>query len=375
MRRSTKFILTALLVIAIAAIYFLYPELLGFITASELNPVFSAQPIPFAQQEDIHFFEEGWILCGSPSRFYQWNQAEISPPLMRDDLDAENGEVNIVASSENYIVTDTNRIYNTQTVPFNLVYENNDFIIEGIKEYEDYLILLVKEKENAPMHPCILVKGSDFLISFDGIGDANYISVDGHGDELSLLTLSLNSPVPITRVFHFKNRNELYGVLSLENEFYYNIYRLKDKIILVGIKDIMCYNVEGDLQWSVPHESEGIYEVLSIDGGLLFYFPEKSQIDDVDGNVLEIDDKGYSIKAFPKYLSNLGVYKSGYLALESRRSLVFLSRQGKVIRKQVLDKPADLVKFHDSKEDYLFIRTEDGILQLYTSEKQEEDKK
>ena len=29
MRRSTKFILTALLVIAIAAIYFLYPELLG----------------------------------------------------------------------------------------------------------------------------------------------------------------------------------------------------------------------------------------------------------------------------------------------------------------------------------------------------------
>ena len=192
---------------------------------------------------------------------------------------------------------------------------------------------------------------------------------------MSLLTLSLNSPVPITRVFHFKNRNELYGVLSLENEFYYNIYRLKDKIILVGIKDILCYNVEGDLQWSVPHESEGIYEVLSIDGGLLFYFPEKSQIDDVDGNVLEIDDKGYSIKAFPKYLSNLGVYKSGYLALESRRSLVFLSRQGKVIRKQVLDKPADLVKFHDSKEDYLFIRTEDGILQLYTSEKQEEDKK
>ena len=34
MRRSTKFILTALLVIATAAIYFLYPELLGFITAS-----------------------------------------------------------------------------------------------------------------------------------------------------------------------------------------------------------------------------------------------------------------------------------------------------------------------------------------------------
>ena len=60
----------------------------------------------------------------------------------------------------------------------------------------------------------------------------------------------------------------------------------------------------------------------------------ESQIDDVDGNVLEIDDKGYSIKAFPKYLSNLGVYKSGYLALESGAALS-LSRQGKVIRKQV----------------------------------------
>ena len=38
-----------------------------------------------------------------------------------------------------------------------------------------------------------------------------------------------------------------------------------------------------------------IYEVLSIDVACFSIFL-KSQIDDADGNVLEIDDKGYSIK-------------------------------------------------------------------------------
>ena len=58
--------------------------------------------------------------------------------------------------------------------------------------------------------------------------------------------------------FHYQNRNELYGVLSLENQFVYDIYRTRNNVILMGIKDILCYNVEGELQWSIPHESEGI---------------------------------------------------------------------------------------------------------------------
>jgi len=375
MRRGTKFILTALFIIAIAAIYFLYPELLGFFTTKELKPVFSGNTISFNQNEDIHLFKDGWIICGAPSRFYQWNQADLNPPFTQDDLDIEGDEINIVARSENYIVTDNNRIYNTQSVPFEFVYENPDFIIQDIKEYDDYLVLLIKEKEDDPVQPYVLVKGSDFLISFDGIGNAKYISMDAYRSDVSLLTLSLDSPVPITRVFHFKNRNELYGVISLENTFYYNVYRLKNTVILVGSKDILCYNVEGELKWSVSHDSEGVFEVLANNDGLLFYFPEKSQIGDIAGNALEINEQGYSVKTFPKYLSSLSVYKSGYVALELRQNLVFLSKQGKTVRKQTLDAPADLIKYFTGKPDTLFVRTEDNVLQLYTSEKQEEDKK
>ena len=43
---------------------------------------------------------------------YQWNQAEISPPLMRDDLDAENGEVNIVPAAKT-ILSQTRTVFTT----------------------------------------------------------------------------------------------------------------------------------------------------------------------------------------------------------------------------------------------------------------------
>ncbi|HHU48801.1 MAG TPA: hypothetical protein GXZ37_03690 [Clostridiales bacterium] len=372
MRRKAKMLLTAILIIAIAAIYFLFPKIKGRLTP-DFCPVLSDMSIPFTQQEDIRFFAEGWIVCGSPSRFYNWDQTERKPPFTQDDLTAENNEINIIAHTDNYIATANNRIYNTQTVPFTLVYENQGAMIFDLKEYEDYLVLLLQEEDTTPACPFILVKGSDFLISLDGTGNANYVSVDAYGTDLSLLTLSLDSPVPITRVFHYKNRNELYGVLSLENEFIYEIYRMENTVILIGIKDILCYNVEGELQWSVPHESEGVFEVLPAGNELLFYFPEKSRIGENEGNVLVIDKEGYYMKTFPKYLSELNIYRSGYAAAEFRQNLVFLDKKGEMIKKQRLQHPVSWMKFSPVNPEYLYVRTESNVLQLYTSDKQEED--
>ena len=52
---SRKFIIPVILIIAIAAIYFLYPEILGQFTP-DFQQVFSAQPIPFSQEQDLHFY-------------------------------------------------------------------------------------------------------------------------------------------------------------------------------------------------------------------------------------------------------------------------------------------------------------------------------
>lgn len=374
MRRKTKLLLTVILMIAVATIYFSYPRIQGQRTP-DFHPAFAAQSIPFTQQEDLHFFDDGWIVCGSPSRFYNWDQVDQRPPFTQDDLTAENDEIDIIAHTRHYIATANNRIYNTQTVPFTLVYENKDRILCDLKEYDGFLILLIQEEESTISRPYVLMEGSDFLISLDGTGNANYVSVDVHETDLSLLTLSLDSPVPITRVFHYTNRNELYGVLTLENQLLYHIYRMKNQVILIGIKDILCYNVEGELQWSVPHESEGVFEALPSEKALLLYFPEKSQLGESQGNVLVVDETGYSIKAFPKYLSNLNVYQSGYVATESNQNLVFLSKSGKAIKKQTLQQPVDWIKYNSSRPGNLYVRTKDNVLRVYTSDKQEEDTK
>ncbi|NLB42701.1 MAG: hypothetical protein GX815_10695 [Clostridiales bacterium] len=367
MQRKTKLILTTVLIITIAAVYFLMSTLQN---QPEVYPVLSAEPIKISEQEELHFFSDGWIVCGSPSRFYYWDETSMEPPFSQDDLSSESNQIHITAHTDNYIVTANNRIYNTGTVPFTLVYENDDFSIWDLKEYSDFLLLLPLNKDDMAQ-PYILDKNSDFLISMEGIGDMKYIAADSYNKDISLLTMSINSPVPMSRIFHYKNRDELYGVLSLDNQLIYNIYRLKDSVVLIGIKDLLCYNMEGDLIWSLALDSEGQFEVVTGNDTLFFYFPEKSQVGEKQGNAIIINEREYDVKVFPKYLSNIKAFKKGYLALESDHSVVFLNQQGKVTRKQRLQDPVHWITFDSQSPETLYVRTKENILQLYTSEKQE----
>jgi hypothetical protein len=368
MRRKTKLILTTLLIITIAMVYFLIST---FNNQSEVYPVLSAEPITIESQEELHFFSDGWIICGSPSRFYHWDKTSMDPPFSQDDLAVENNRIHIKVRTENHIVTENNRIYNTETVPFTLVYENEDFPVWDLKEYSDFLLVLILD-ENDVAQPYILADNSNFLVSLDGVGDMKYISADSYNKDLSLLTISINSPVPMSRIFHYKNHDELYGVLSLDNQLIYNIYRLKNVAVLMGIKDLMCYNMEGDLIWSLPHDSEGQFDIIYGPDDLLLYFPEKNQIGDKQGNTVIIRENGYEVKVFPKYLSNMKAYNKGYIALESDHSIVMLNQQGKITNKHRLEDPVHWLAFDPRQPKTLFARTKENILQLYTSEKQED---
>lgn len=374
MRRRRKIIMTALLLAVIVVFYFFIPTIRQKANP-DLVPAYSADPISFAQEEDLHFFPEGLVICGSPSRFYDLDGTDILPPFKQDDLSAENGNIDIIAHTENYIATASNRIYNTQTVPFSMVYENKDIHLWDMKEYSDFLLLLIQNEESV-VEPFVLVKGSDFLISLDGIGDSKYISADSSrgGKDLSLLTMSLDAPVPFPRVFHYVNRNELYGVLSLEDQFLYNIFRLKSAIVLIGINNILCYNIDGKLLWSVKNDSNGLFDAIPEKNGLLLYFPEITHIGEDKGNCLFVQNNGdRSVKEFPKYLSNLRTYRNGYIGLEYKKTLVFLNKNGRTTKKQKLPDPVNTLEVDPYKPENLYVRTDSNTLQLYTTEKQEED--
>ncbi len=346
----------------------------------DLIPASSGKPIAFSQEESLHFYKDGMILCGSPSRFYSWDGAEQKPPLEQEDISAEGEKISIVAHSKHYIVTPGNRIYNTQTVPFTKVYENKDLSIWDIKEYHDFLLLLVKNKESV-VEPLILAEGEDSLLPLDGMGDAKYLSADSPtGDDgskdLSLLTMSMDTPVPVSRIFHFINRNELFGVLSLEDQFIYNIYRLGNTIVLMGNRNILCYNVNGKRKWSIKNNYDGKFDAVHGKDGLLLYFPNSTDIEREKGNCLMVNNSGeYSVKNFPKYLSNLQPYQNGYLGLEYEKTLVSLSRRGEIRKKQNLKEPVNAIEINPYRSERLYVRTKSNTLQMYIPKKQEENKK
>ncbi|HCS73169.1 MAG TPA: hypothetical protein DIW17_04750 [Clostridiales bacterium] len=368
MKARTKLIITFMVIISIIFAYFLFRNQ----PLSELYPIRSAAPIEIDEKEELHFFSEGWIVCSSLSRFYNWDGTSMKPPFIQDDFKAENNEVHITAHTDHYIVTTNKRIYNTETVPFTLVYESEDFPIWDLKEYYDFLLLLLLD-ENEEVQPYILADNSNFLFSLNGMDDTKYVTSGSCDKELSLLTISVNAPVPMNRVFHYVNRNELYGMLSIDNQLIYNIYRLKNRVILIGIKDLMCYNMEGELMWSLTHDSGGQFEAITKAESLLLYFPEKSKLDENPGNTVFIDEKGYDVEIFPKYLTDIKPYGKGYIALESDHSIVVMNQQGKTGNKHRLQESVNRLSTNSYHPEILFVQTKDNILHLYTTEKQEED--
>ena len=379
MHRRWKIILILLIVAVLVTSYFYMPYIRQMVHP-DLILASSGKAIPFSQEEFLHFYKDGMVLCGSPSRFYSWDGAEQKSPFEQEDVSAEGEKISIVAHSKHYIVTAGNRIYNTQTVPFSKVYENKDLSIWDIKECGDFLLLLVKNKESI-IEPLIFARGEDSLLPLDGMGDAKFLSADSPmGEEgnkdLSLLTMSMDNPVPFSRIFHFVNRNELFGVLSLKDQLLYNIYRLRDTVVLMGNRDILCYNVNGKQKWSIKNNFDGKFDAIHGKDGLLLYFPNCSDIEKEKGNGLTVNNSGeYSVKIFPKYLTNLQPYQNGYLGLEYGRTVVFLGKKGEILKKQNLKEPVNAIEINPYQSERLYVRTKNNDLQIYTPKKQGENKK
>ena len=82
MRRRRKIIMTALLLAVIVVFYFFIPTIRQKANP-DLVPAYSADPISFAQEEDLHFFPEGLVICGSLPGFMIWMERISCLPSSR----------------------------------------------------------------------------------------------------------------------------------------------------------------------------------------------------------------------------------------------------------------------------------------------------
>ncbi len=373
--RFVKLLVIILVIAALGAVSYFMLGGRNKTQAYVLAQVSTARPVPFGEDEDIHFFSEGFIITGPQSRFYNYSGSEISKPFTHDDLLYENGGIDIALHTENYLITGSGHIYSTLSVPFKRIYDNpENHSIAGAREGADFLLILLARDEY-DVEPYILVNGSSFLLSLDGRGNTKYAAsaVTKGAKSLSLLCYSLDTPVPATRVFHYKNRNELFGVISEKDRLLYDIYMQEDYIILIGTNSIICYNIYGDRLWEVENTYKSSYESVYAEDGLLLYFQDSLISDSQSGNAILVSRAGqYKLLEFPSHLSSLTAHRTGFAGVEYGNTLVFIDENGKVRERHKLTKQVVNVCKSPYREDMFFARTADNTLAIYSYERKDE---
>jgi len=163
--RLVKLLVIILMITALGAASYFIISAKNKAHAYDLVQISTARPISFGEDQDIHFFSEGFIITGPQARFYNYSGNEMSKPFTHDDLLYENGEINIALHTENYLITKSGHIYSTASVPFKRIYDNPEgLVIAGAQEGADFLLLLLARDEYN-VEPYILVNGSTFLLS------------------------------------------------------------------------------------------------------------------------------------------------------------------------------------------------------------------
>ncbi|HZK34321.1 MAG TPA: hypothetical protein VFD33_03290 [Bacillota bacterium] len=373
--RFVKFLLIVLLVAALATASYFLLDHFNLLNSKELTPLYMSQSIPFGKDEDIHFYKNGFIITGEGSRYYNGQGLKANNPFSQDDQMAGNDHISIKFAVGNYICTESDIIYDTTLVPFKPVFENTDNLsIYDMKEGQDFLVLLIEESENI-VQPRVLINNTDFLLSYDGRGDSRYLSSSIYRDskDLSILSISLDTPTPITRIFNYTNRNEAYGAITVEDQLLYDIYRIKSHVILIGTDTIICYNINGQKVWTVDNPSKASYEVVYSGGDLLLYFNDLVRQEDRGGNTIRVNGEGdFEFMDLPKYLSNINPYNNEYIAAELGNTLVFFDGRGQAKKRYRMEGLVRELYVSEYHEDMFYIKTQENTLAIYTNQRKDE---
>ncbi|HOB19653.1 MAG TPA: hypothetical protein PK830_06285 [Candidatus Atribacteria bacterium] len=373
--RLVKLLVIILMITALGAASYFIISAKNKAHAYDLVQISTARPISFGEDQDIHFFSEGFIITGPQARFYNYSGNEMSKPFTHDDLLYENGEINIALHTENYLITKSGHIYSTASVPFKRIYDNPEgLVIAGAQEGADFLLLLLARDEYN-VEPYILVNGSTFLLSLDGRGNTKYAAsaVSKGAKSLSVLSYSLDTPVPATRVFQYRNRNELYGVITENDQLLYDIYRQEDSIILIGTDSIICYNIYGDRLWTVDNTYRSSYEYVYTRDSLLLYFKDSLSSGSQGGNAVLINNDGqYNLLELPARVNSLIAHGRGFAGVEYGNTLVIMDENGRIQENYRMTKQVvDLYK-SPYMEDMFFAKTVDNTLAIYSYERKDE---
>ncbi len=326
-------------------------------------------PIEVGTEGGIHFFKNGFAISHTDTKFYTFDGEEMGLPFTQQDLeDMENMPI-INRSTNGYMLINNRFLYDSSDIPFRLIHKiEEDKEGWDIREFNE-ILLLITIMPSKELELQVFQNGNSSPTYIEGMNQSSYLDVsyDPSSKGLSVLAITRDTPQPATRVFHYLDGISPYGVLSLDDFLFYKIHRAGSHIILVGIHQLMCYNIDGSLEWSVNSPNCYVYQQAALDNNLLLYF---SQARFSKANTLYIKKNGEkNLLNFPDGLTSLQPYKNELLALDKNNDIVIINKTGNIDKRYSLDIFPSKIYWTDFSPHHIYILDNNSQLYIYSVSK------
>jgi len=368
--KKNRFLKFSLFVIMLAVIFITY-KYYSISTAETMSHIIH-EPILLNEKDKIHFFKDGFVISGSSSRFFKPDGTAMPSPIPGQADTISQHIVNM--STPSFMLLDGKSIFKTLNTPFEKLYELDIDTGYGIKEFDDYIVILALD-ETGILVPKLYDLKQNILLDIRDIESLYYMdsAFDSESNSLSILALSLDTPFPSSKVFNYTGGGTtLFSVISIK-ESYFKILRIPSHVILVGTHEILCYNIDGTLQWSIENKKINSCTIVENESGYMFYFPQPiDNGDNVFFNALKINSDGtYNKLDFPKNLVDLQPYKNSFIALHNGRNILVLNESGTIEQEFYITE--DIISLYYSKyhKDYLYLLDRDNQLHIYSIKKED----
>ncbi|WP_129724886.1 hypothetical protein [Xylanivirga thermophila] len=360
----SNIVLLSIIIILIPLGYFLYK-----------NDFFLKKPQVFAPCDDtgillekddnIHFYSKGFAISGKDTTFFNFSGQKIEPPFTENDIKALSGPITVDQSTNRYMLINQKFLFDTATIPFKMVLELPAPIGWGLKEFKDFLILTVRDDKGI-IQPWLVQKGNNSMVKIENMSDLNYLDCDYSNTSkgISILSVNTDNPFPSTKILHMDTQNRPYGILSLDDQMFYRIYRENNHVILASLYEIVCYDISGSKIWSLKIPRAYQHQYINMGQNKALYFNDIF-VDGPNNTLIITPDGKYEFMALPKYLYALKTYKDGFVAIQGDKSLVFLNGKGEISNQYSLEENILDVFWTQFNENYIYTITHDRKVKIY----------
>ena len=329
-------------------------------------------PVSIQEGDRLFFYEEGFAIVGEYTNFFDNNgQPSVFPYDFGGTVEQD---FTITAVTNNFMLINGDTVYKIDNKSLEKLYTLDTPAI-GMKEYGNYLLLSIEDQGNIVSPNFLAIESG--ILSDMGLDDNLYYldaDYDPSDSSLSVLTIDIGGSYPSSKILHYDENLSLYGFTSAVDQVFYRIFKFPSIAILIGNRKLVCYNIEGNVEWEIENNSINDFQAVRNDLGLLVYFNQKIKWEEQEENFngIYLNNKGdKKYINLPPQLTNIVPLKDRFLALQYGKNLLIFDSEGRVEKEFLVDEDIKTILTSSYQPDRFFIIKQNGTLQIYSTKWEE----